>query len=68
MTKKKNFLKMSVALLAIVFILTGCSKVDLSNVNGGTGNAPEAGGTPPDGMTPPDGGTPPDGQGAPAGN
>lgn len=60
MRKNKKFVLISVAMIACLFILTGCTKVDLTGVN--TTNMPGAanqGGTPPEGMTPPDDGTPP---------
>ena len=60
MRKNKKILLISVAMLACLFILSGCTKVNLTGVNAtNTPGAANQGGTPPEGMTPPDGGTPP---------
>jgi len=73
MKKSKSFLLISLALLACVFVLSGCSQVNLTGINsaatpgaGGPNGAPPEGMTPPDGEIPPiDGGTPPAGFPAP---
>jgi len=66
MKKNKKFLLISLALCFCLFVLSGCSQVNLTGVNStATPGAAGPNGTPPEGMTPPDGATPPADGGTP---
>jgi len=64
MKKKANFVVLGIAMIACLFVLSGCTKQSLTSSSTAPAGGPAAGGTPPDGGnggTPPDGGTPPAG-------